>query len=217
MLIRMVGKLLFKATLPLVILAGIGTYGVYMTGGDPGALWGGVADRVGMQARALVAGARDDATRAAGALSGSMPKSVKSEGAAHEGKSRVYKWVDADGLTHFSTHAPKGVESSTMMIDPNVNVLAPVKAPERSLPVARRQSTSGIDEAGNLPERVNGLSRESGSRSARASDAASSDKDMEYVMDQLGGRLPGMAGHVLNPQKDPATGVNAVELLNSLR
>jgi len=44
MLWRIVGKLLFKATVPLLLVLGVLSYGHYLRGGDPGALWKGVAD-----------------------------------------------------------------------------------------------------------------------------------------------------------------------------
>lgn len=217
MLIRMVGKLLFKATLPLVFLAGIATYGYYMKGGDPGALWGGVFERVGVQARQLASGVRDDASRAAGTLSRSASVGLNVEDTGQAGKSRVYKWVDADGVTHFSSSAPAGIESSLLMIDPDVNVLAPVTAPARSLSPAGSPSNHDDGQKVLLPGGANRPLTSSGGRTLRASDRAAADQDMNDVVDQLGGRLPGIAGHILNPQKDPATGVNAVELLNSLR
>jgi len=44
--IKLVLKLLFKACLPLVAVAGILSYGLYLKGGDPMKMWSSVASRI---------------------------------------------------------------------------------------------------------------------------------------------------------------------------
>ncbi len=68
MLWRLIAKLMFKACVPLILIAGVLTYGFYLRGGDPGALWKGIAGRASDQVVNLFSGMGDDASRAASAL-----------------------------------------------------------------------------------------------------------------------------------------------------
>ena len=141
MLWRLVAKLLLKAMVPLILVAGVFSYGVYMRGGDPSVMWkpiavGGV-DRVA----GIFSGAQDGASRAVGALSG------KASGDTTAGKlerTEVYTWQDAGGVTHYSSSAPSSGTAQTVIVDPNVNVVAPLRAPAivQAEQVRRRSSQS---------------------------------------------------------------------------
>lgn len=120
MLWRIVGKLLLKATVPLLLVLGVLSYGHYLRGGDPGALWKGVADSGASRFVGALNGTLDGAKRGAGAAVSSM-RSDSAEGEAGE-KSEVFTWQDADGVTHFSQTAPVGVSARAVTVDPNVNV-----------------------------------------------------------------------------------------------
>lgn len=127
MLWRLVARLLFKACVPLVAIAGVLTYGVYLRGGDPSAMWSSVVERGLGQFDKLFANVQDDTSRAVGAIT----RGVNSVAAEHQAGAltQVFTWKDDDGVTHYSTSLPDGVVAGTVMVDPNVNVLAPVRAP----------------------------------------------------------------------------------------
>lgn len=133
MLWRLIAKLTFKACVPLILLAGVLTYGVYLRGGDPGALWKGIAGRASDQAVSLFSNMGDDASRAASALGRGAAAATgtgsRSGAGTQNGLTRVYTWKDASGVTHYSSAEPEGVRATSVSVDPNVNVLAPVKAP----------------------------------------------------------------------------------------
>lgn len=205
MLWRLVARLLFKACLPLVAIAGVLTYGVYLRGGDPGALWSSVAERSLGQFDRLFAGVQEDTSRAAGAIARSATSMVGSgEGGgarsgARSGLTEVFTWKDVNGITHYSNSPPEGVASGTVArtvrVDPNTNVLAPVRAPATAM-AERRDGNALGDEA------------------------QTGDSD---------GPLPGVAGQVLatrqpagaNPDakadKDALPGVDPAQLLRMLQ
>lgn len=219
MLLRMVGKLLFKAALPLVAVAGVLTYGVYMRGGDPGALWKGALAGTVSQASTLVSGLKNDATRAAGALS--MPGDVSSGAQSSSGGelTTVFTWQDAQGVTHYSSTEPVHLQASTVTVDPDVNVLAPVRAPQQA-----RQSESDPDELDGAGQRVSTSSLagngESGARQHTARSGAGSQQsnaDIQEVTEQLGGTLPGVAGQVLSTRGEGGGALDPSQLIRMLQ
>ncbi len=124
MLWRLIAKLMFKACVPLILIAGVLTYGFYLRGGDPGALWKGIADKASDQVASLFSNMGDDALRAASALSRGAVSAAGTE--TENGLTKVYTWKDASGVTHYSSAEPAGVSATFVSVDPNVNVLAPV-------------------------------------------------------------------------------------------
>jgi hypothetical protein len=126
MLWRLVAKLLLKAMVPLILVAGVFSYGVYMRGGDPSVMWKSVAVSGVDRVAGIFSGVQDDASRAVDALSSNASADAT---AGKLERSEVYTWQDADGVTHYSTSVPSSVTAQTVIVDPNVNVLAPVKAP----------------------------------------------------------------------------------------
>jgi len=150
MLLRLVGKLLLKATVPLVAVAGVLSYGSYLRGGDPAALWRGAADSSLAQVQKVFAGLKSDASQAAGAVSSTTQGLTAGlTGSDHNGSddglATVFTWQDAQGVKHYSTVKPDHVRASTVTVDPNVNVLAPV----RRQPTARQPGTAEV--GGSLP------------------------------------------------------------------
>ena len=127
MLARLVGKLLIKACIPLVMVAGVMSYGVHLRGGDPAALWGHVAGGAFDKAGSMFTKAKNDAAGVAGKLAQTANNSSLSGG--DTGHTQVFKWVDDAGVTHFSSAAPEGINARSISVDPNTNVLAPVVAP----------------------------------------------------------------------------------------
>ncbi|ASJ70464.1 DUF4124 domain-containing protein [Granulosicoccus antarcticus] len=138
MLWRILAKLLFKVSVPLVLLAGMLSYGHYLRGGDPGALWQGIAGRASDQVASLFSGVRNDASKVTGVLTRGVSQVSGIEG--QEGLTQVYMWKDAAGVTHYSTAEPAGVIAKIISVDPNVNVLAPVRAP-----VASTRQVGGVE------------------------------------------------------------------------
>lgn len=124
---RILGKLLFRTTVSLVLVLGVLSYGHYLRGGDPGSLWKNIAGNGAQRFVGVLNGSLDGLKRGADASVAALRSGVRSSEAA--GKAVIFTWQDADGITHFSQTAPSGVTSRTVTIDPNVNVLAPVRAP----------------------------------------------------------------------------------------
>jgi len=124
----LIGKLLFKAMVPLVLMIGVMSYGVHLRGGDPLAILQGIGSGIGGRVMASAESAADDVRN--GARDGAGAIGVLSAQGA-DGRSRVFSWQDADGVTHYSTEAPDQGATAvrTLSIDPDVNVLAPVRAP----------------------------------------------------------------------------------------
>lgn len=145
----MVVKILFKISLPLVAIAGVLTYGVYLRGGDPGALWNSVAQRGLGQFDKLFAGVQTDTSRAVGALANSATAMTGS--VEPGGRTQVFTWKDASGITHYSTSQPEGIVAGTISVDPNVNVLAPVRAPEPESGTGALRTAVPGEQGGELP------------------------------------------------------------------
>lgn len=118
MLTKMVLKILLKATVPLVCVIGITSYGMYARGGDPGALFSKLLGHSIQSAKTSVQGAGDSLQ------SVSPIKTAKS-------KTKVYKWVDEYGVTQFGSAPPEGVQSTSKTYNNNANLIAaqkPVRA-----------------------------------------------------------------------------------------
>lgn len=156
MLWRLVARLLLKACVPLLAVAGVLSYGVYLRGGDPGALWKSMAERSLGQFDKLFAGVQNDTSRAVGAISRSAAGMAGDEEAA--GLTEVFTWKDADGVTHYSTARPNGVSAGTISVDPNVNVLTPVRAPvSQAAAVQAGRVGSQSDVTGEVDGRLPGV------------------------------------------------------------
>lgn len=215
MLWRLVAKLLFKASLPLIALAGVFTYGVYMRGGDPAAMWAGVASKGIAQVSSLFSGVRDDAGRAVGAVSSTLGSS----GSVGSEQTHVFTWQDAEGVTHYSTTAPEDIEAKTVTVNPNVNILAPVRAPLRQ----PQSGETDVSTAG-LPRSIPGVNRvrtngeSSGSSGLQRGHEDGLSPGAQAVADELGGTLPGVAGQVLSTQSgEPGSALDPTQLIKMLQ
>lgn len=213
MLLRILAKLLFKATIPLFLIAGIFTYGYYMKGGDPASLWAGAGSGVMKQLSSLFSGVKDDASRAAASVSQVAGDGL---GAVNSDKSvnrKVYTWTDADGVTHYSSVAPNGTQSATVSVNPDQNVMAPIKVPK--VPeVVKNESVSKVKVTQNKSKP--GASSDFSDLQGEASDYA--DPEVQDVADQLGGELPGVVGKILSSQSgDGAGSINPKQLIKMLQ
>lgn len=179
MLWRIVSKLVFKVTLSLALVLGVLSYGHYLRGGDPGALWKNIAGNGVSRIVGVLNGSLDGAKREAGAAVAALRSDAGSADAETAGKTEVFTWKDADGVTHFGQMAPPGVASRTVTVDPNVNVLAPV-----------RPSSTGRTENQGATE------------STGTSELASDDLQAIGGMPGIAGQLPSLGG--ANPQNKVA-------------
>ena len=212
MLLRIMAKLLLKATFPLLIIAGLFTYGVYMKGGDPAAMWKTAGSGVVAQFGSLFSGVKEDAGRAAATVSrvaeGGL--GVATPGASSSRK--VMTWKDENGVTHFGAVAPVGVRSTTVSVNPDQNVLAPVKVTEVPKAVQKKTTESGrrvAESASNV---------EFDTSSDQEESEGYSDPAVQDVADQLGGELPGVVGKILSSQSgDDAGSVNPKQLIKMLQ
>lgn len=120
MLTKMVFKILLKATVPLVCVIGITSYGLYARGGDPGALFSKLVGNSIQSAKSSVQGAGDSLQ------SVSPIKSASS-------KTKVYKWVDEYGVTQFGSAPPEGVQATSKTYNNNANLMAAQKPVQQEL------------------------------------------------------------------------------------
>lgn len=208
MLARLVGKLLIKACIPLVMVAGVMSYGVHLRGGDPAALWRHVAGGAFDQAGAMFTKAKNDAAGVAGNLARSANNSsLSGEDAGH---TQVFKWVDDAGVTHFSSAAPAGIDASSISVDPNTNILAPVVTPvvvhDEGSPGEHGTSSGRALQAASPDHRQGNGSAGSGvSQAVRRHES------------QTGEPLPGIAGHLLSGGAAGENGLDAAQLIRLLQ
>jgi hypothetical protein len=63
---------------------------------------------------------------------------------------RFYKWTDSDGNVHYSDQPPEpGVQSETVTVNPNTNVLAPLDMPK---PAPQPVKRATADKSGHRPK-----------------------------------------------------------------
>jgi hypothetical protein len=225
MLLKIITKLLFKATLPLIAISGVLTYGAYLQGVDTGAIWKKVGSGLGAQFNDSVASVRHGAGSALSKVSdtGSAALSNASSLSASQhpapGSGQLYKWVDSNGVTHYGSEPPAGLNAQTMQVNPDMNVVASVPRTGRQSSgdasrkqpanVARSGARSG-SELANKPER-----REMPGFNSTAVSSAVADLEAE-----TGEPLPGIAGHLLSGNSDiagAANKLNPAELIRLLQ
>lgn len=141
MVMKLVLKILLKASIPIVCLVGVMSYGMYMRGGDPGA---SLKQMVGGSIQSV----KSSVSEAGDSLQSVSP--VKSA----SNKTTVYKWVDANGVTQFGSAPPNGVTAKSLTYDNNANIMDAQK------PVPSVQAASDAQtQPGVLPngERMPGV------------------------------------------------------------
>lgn len=111
MLTKMILKMLLKACVPLAIIIGFSSYVLYTKGGDPGAIFAKIGGGIFSQAK--------DSVQSAGQSIDSM-----SPLGEHKSTTEVFKWVDQNGVTHFSTTPPIDYETTSIKVNPNRNVVS---------------------------------------------------------------------------------------------
>lgn len=135
MLWRLILKLMFKMSLPLVGLLGVLSYGHYLQGGDPGAIWRSVGDGIGTKVTSLFDGARNSVSGLGDTVASVANDTTGDESSATS--TRVFTWTDAQGQTHFSQSAPLDRPATSMMVDSRTNVLVGFSEAHRPTPEIR--------------------------------------------------------------------------------
>lgn len=215
MVFKLIGKLLFKATIPFVIIAGLISYGMYSKGGDPMAMWKGFGSGVTDQLATMFSNVKDDASNAADAVANAANVGPVDSIAAKIGGSKrtqMFTWKDANGVTNYSTVAPNDADSKKMSVNPNLNVMAPVVVP-KPMKVGRSESKERF-EASQGTQTMGGSRKER--RQGEKHEYA--DPAMQDVADELGGELPGVVGQILSTQGGAGSdALNPAQLLRMLQ
>lgn len=133
MLTKLVFKILLKATIPLVCIVGVMSYGLYARGGDPAALFSKLVAGSFQSAKSSVQGAGQS-------LQSASPVSLPSS------KTTVYKWVDNEGNTQFGSAPPDGVNASSKTYNNNANLMA--ATPKQKKPDVNAQIQPGMGPNG---------------------------------------------------------------------
>jgi len=137
-LTKLIFKILLKATVPVVAVVGLMSYGMYMKGGDPGAMFKKLVGNSIQSAKSSVQGAGNS-------LQSASPVALPGS------KTTVYQWVDEYGVTQFGSKPPEGVASSAKTYDNNANLMAGVPKPQAAeLAPPGTAADQGLDGE-NLP------------------------------------------------------------------
>jgi len=140
MLTKIVLKLMLKVAVPVVCVVGIMSYGMYMRGGDPAALFTKLIGSSVQSVKSSVKGAGDS-------LKSASP--IKPSN-----KTTVYKWVDEYGVTQFGSAPPEGVSAQAKTYDNNANLMDAQKPVARQAADNDDQMQSGFGPDG---ERLPGM------------------------------------------------------------
>ena len=130
MLTKMILKILFKATIPIVIMVGLMSYVMYMNGGNPGGIYAKLIGNSFQSAKSSIQGAGDSLKSAS---PGSKPSS----------KTTVYQWVDENGVTQFGSKPPEGIAASSKTFNNNANIMDAMPKPKAASYNA--ESIPGLD------------------------------------------------------------------------
>ncbi len=130
----MVLKLLFKATLPLVAVVGVASYGLYFNGGDPAAIFTKIFGKSLEKATLSAKGA------------GSSLKSLNSS-SSESTNTQLFTWKDESGVTHFSSMDPDNGTANSIRVNGNRNVVAavPIGQPQIEAPSANGQQQTAME------------------------------------------------------------------------
>lgn len=129
----MLKRLLAKFVMMLIFLAGIGSYFAYLNGHSPFAFatsWFNASESFGF-----------------GDMQSLDSAKITSEGengtVMQAGTSEVFKWQDETGQWNYGQKPPSDANQvESMIIDPNVNLVAGVKVPGKKAPASKSESTS---------------------------------------------------------------------------
>lgn len=134
MLVKLVFKILFKASLPLVAVAGVLSYGLYLKGGDPISMWSTIASRA-------VGSVRESSVRTADSVKALAPMSTGSSNHA-----AVFSWVDQNGVKHYGSTPPAGVDATPMSIRTTKRSGTPGAYPSTASTASAAQPTAAASQ-----------------------------------------------------------------------
>ncbi len=120
-LTKIIFKMLFKATIPVVIIAGVMSYGMYMRGGDPAGLFKKLVGNSVQSAKSSIQGAGDS-------FQSMSPVDLPNS------KTTVYQWVDENGNTQFGSTPPEGIDATAKTYNNNANLMAGTPAQKQPEP-----------------------------------------------------------------------------------
>lgn len=138
---KLILKLLIKATLPMLIMFGVIGYMVYLKGGDPMAMYRLVLGNIGAQSSEMGQNAQDQVSATLSQLRGVLPGDDSESGST---PTILYRWVDEDGITQFTQEPPVHVEATRLSINPDTNLM---QSPNRSAESLQPEQTEpGLDQ-----------------------------------------------------------------------
>lgn len=135
MITKLIFKILFKATLPLVAMVGITSYVLYTKGGDPLQLLKIAGGGISEKASGMLGSARQNS---ADALSSLQQGGENTDGDASG--PIMYRWKDASGATHFGNVPPSdAIELTQLNIDPDRNMIPARKKAQQAVDASAEQ------------------------------------------------------------------------------
>lgn len=135
MLAKMILKLLLKASVPLVMMAGVSFYMLSSRGIDPMVVVKRMLPEGGVSVSDALGDARQLVSTGAEKVSG-----VTGKTSSASKRETLYRWKDENGVTQFSNMPPSGVANvSEISVNPNQNVVA-------SMPAKPASETRGQEE-----------------------------------------------------------------------
>lgn len=140
---KLIFKILLKASIPLICMVGIMSYAMYSRGGDPAAFFGKILGNSIQSAKTSVQDAGSAITSAAPTASASN-------------KTTVYKWVDKHGVAQFGSRPPEGVAATAMTLKNNANVVKTRKMAQTDMKATGEQQ-SGLGPDGQPLPGVAGM------------------------------------------------------------
>ena len=211
MLIKMILKLLFKASVPLVLIAGVSFYMLSSKGIDPVALVKQALPAQGVSVSGAFGDARDLVSSGANIVSGAAGSSSIGQ------KDTLYRWKDENGVTQFSNVAPnKPTGVSTIVVNPNQNVIASL--PKKEKPASNQSPTTQAaahthTQSHTQSQTPKNPSKKTGQKTNAESDTRS-DRGRDLGLPDgsritSGEQLPGVAGEMLK-------GVDVSRILGNL-
>ena len=103
---KLIVKLLFRLTVPLMLVAGLASYATYLRGGDPLALFQQATASAGERSGHWLDEIKQFAVGSAASLRTTL---TPADSAGSARATTLYRWTDADGSPHYSNVRPVGV------------------------------------------------------------------------------------------------------------
>lgn len=135
---KILAKFFLRTLLSLAVMVGIASIVLHQIGGDPMALLQRVGSGMGAQVAKLGASA-----------TASIAETQSSIMGADKSTQTLYRWTDANGVTHFSSDPPPlGQRAETVEVKPNQNVMDASRPKMDSYAAPKADTTDQIDMPG---------------------------------------------------------------------